>query len=595
LTTAQPPAFEIRRRSRAGQIGPRVLPFAPPLISVVVELLTVHYDNPSKVGGLGLISVTPWPVFALGAMLSISFAWLLMSPELHQAPLLAHLVALAFLLPGLPGLLEQFPRFSSAWLHAGFVQAIIIHRHPIVGLDARFSWPGFFTGIASVVGMAHLGNAIPLIRWTPLALNLAFALPVFIIARALLPSVRRAWLVTWLFILADWVGQDYFSPQGMAYFIYLGCLAVILVGFHRGGRPPFDRLLRGLLTRLGSPARSNVLVLTTAQHTGLMILAMLAVIALSMEHQLTPVALTIDVIALSVARQTWTRFFAGAVLIAVVAWIAYGATSFWEGHLYSTLFGSGGSQAVQATVTNRIAGSVAHEAVVYERLGFAFGVWLIAAAAALGAFIRRRGVPASALILAFVPFLMLGVQSYGGEAALRVFLYTLPFMLIIIVSGFGDLFRRRRRLATAAVALLSMILIPLLLIARFGNEQFEQVTAGDVAAARYAYSVATPGSAIGSVALNALVGFQGLASYTYPAGAPTTTPEKVLKAIGKNPIGTYLLITPAQVAWAVVNDGEPPDWATKLEKKLARNPHFTLLFNQDGGRVYKVNTTHEGR
>jgi hypothetical protein len=582
---------EAEAEAERGQAMRRsAIEFAAPVVAIVVELLVCHYDNPAKVGGLGLITVTPWPVYAIAFMLSASFALLLRSEDLPQMALVAHIGALGFLLPGLPGLLEALPRFTTAWLHVGFIQAIIIHKHPIVGLDARFSWPGFFTGVASLVGMAHLDSALPFLRWTPLVFNLAYALPVFIIARSLL-TLRLAWLVVWAFILTNWVGQDYFSPQGLAYFIFLSCVALLLFGFHRHAAPLPGRHLRPLLMRLGEPLRANLPSPTGAQRAGLLTVLMLAVIALSMEHQLTPVVLAVDIIALVVARQIYGRFFAAAVVVAVVVWISYGASTFWAYHL-SNLFGSGGSQAVQATVTSRLSGSHSHELVVYERLAFSFGLWLIAGIAALWGLIRRSPVSWSAMLLASVPFVVLAAQSYGGEVGLRIYFYTLPFMLIIVIGGFADLLPQRSAVTVGLITLISTALVPLLLIARFGNEQFEQVTRGDIAAAQYVYSVATPGASIGTVAPNAVVGFRGLAAYYYPsltfANDGNLTPKQVLRGIKQNPFGTYVLITPAQIENQVVNNGNPANWGTKLEARLNRNRRFKLLFHRFGGYVYEI-------
>lgn len=571
--------------------------FGAPVVAIVLELLVCHYDNPGKVGGLGLITVTPWPVYLIAFMLSASFAMLLSSRALDQRALVAHVVALGFLLPGLPGLLEQFPRFETAWLHVGFIQAIIVHKHPIPGLDARFSWPGFFTGIASVVGMAHMKSALPLLRWTPLVFNLAYSLPVFIIARATTLRGSHAWLVVWLFILTNWVGQDYFSPQGMGYFIFLSCLALLLFGFHRHATPLGGRHLRPLLMRIGEPLRADMPSLSAVQRVGVLTILMLAVIALSMEHQLTPVVLAVDIIALVVARQASARFFAAAVVVSVLVWISYGATTFWAYHL-SNLFGSGGAQAVQSAVTNRLSGSRAHELVVYERLAFAFGLWLLAALGTLIGFLRRSPVSWSALLLALVPFVVLAAQSYGGEVGLRIYFYTLPFMLIIIVGGFADFLPRRSALRASVIAVIATGIVPLLLIARFGNEQFEQVTGGDVAAAQYVYSVATPGASIGAVAPNALLAYRGLAAYYYPSltfeNDDDLTPRQVLSGIKQNPFGTYVLVTPAQIENQVVNDGDPADWGTKLEARLAKSPRFKLLFHRLGGYVYKIEPPSSG-
>ena len=562
-----------------------------PVASVGVELAVCHYDDPGKVGGLGLITVTPWPIFALAFVLSLSFATLLRMRSPPTLALLAHVAALAFLLPGLPGLLEQYPRFGTAWLHVGFIQAMIVHQHPIVGLDARFSWPGFFTAIAAVVGMAHLGNALGLIRWTPLILNLAYALPIFVIARALLGSTSRAWLAVWLFILTNWVGQDYFSPQGMGYFILLAVIAVVLVGFHRSDPPIAGKRLRAILVRVGDPARPDSLPLAPLQQFAVLVIGVLAVVALSMEHQLTPVVLGVDVVALVLVRQTSARFFAIAVVVSVIAWISYGAQAFWLGHL-SAIFGTGGAQAVQSTVTNRISGSQAHQLVVYERLGFAFAVWFVAGVATLRGYLRRSPVPAAALTLALAPAVVLAAQSYGGEAGLRVYLYTLPFMLIVAVGGLADLFRRAKLSTVLAIGVLSAAIVPLMLVARFGNEQFEQVTAGDVAAARYVYATARPGSSIVSVAPNAILGYRGLAAYQYPPVEPGdfafTRPSQLLAAINIDPRGTYVLVTPAQVAYAVVNDGMPVNWGAQLVRRLDQSSRFRLLYSRFGGFVYRV-------
>jgi hypothetical protein len=585
----------VAERRRA--IGRSAIGFAAPVVATVLELLVCHHDNPAAVGGLGLITVTPWPVYPIAFMLSTSFAMLLRSRAPNQKALAAHVAALGLLLPGLPGLLEQFPRFATAWLHVGFVQTIIAHKHPIPDLDARFSWPGFFTGVASVVGMAHLKSALPLLRWTPLVFNLAYALPVFIISRAMLRGFR-AWLVVWLFILTNWVGQDYFSPQGLGYFLFLSCLALLLFGFHRHAPPLAGRRLRPLLMRIGGPLRVDMRSPSTVQRVGLLTILMLAVIALSMEHQLTPVVLAVDIIALVVARQASGRFFAAAVVVSVLVWISYGATTFWAYHL-SNLFGSGGTQAVQSAVTNRLGGSAGHELVVYERLAFAFGLWLLAALATVVGFVRRSPVSWSALLLALVPFVVLAAQSYGGEVGLRIYFYTLPFMLIIVVEGFADFLPQRSALTALVIAVIATGLVPLLLIARFGNEQFEQVTAGDVAAAQYVYSVASPGASIGAVAPNAVLAYRGLAAYYYPSltfeDDADMTPNQVLSGIKQNPFGTYLLITPAQIENQVVNDGDPADWGTKLEARLAENPRFKLLFHRLGGYVYEIEPASVGR
>ena len=66
-----------------------------------------------------------------------------------------------------------------------------------------------------------------------------------------------------------------------------------------------------------------------------------------------------------------------------------------------------------------------HELVLYSRVAFA-GTVIILAVAGL---VRRRRLAIDdrvALVLTFVPFAGLALQGYGGEMALRVYLFALP-------------------------------------------------------------------------------------------------------------------------------------------------------------------------
>ncbi|GAA4954515.1 hypothetical protein GCM10023238_21380 [Streptomyces heliomycini] len=43
------------------------------------------------------------------------------------------------------------------------------------------------------------------------------------------------WTAVWIFQLANWVGQDYFAPQGLAYLLHLTVIAMVLRHFVRPG------------------------------------------------------------------------------------------------------------------------------------------------------------------------------------------------------------------------------------------------------------------------------------------------------------------------------------------------------------------------
>ncbi len=567
---------------------------AVPVAAVGATLLIAHHANPNDVGSWGLITVTPWPIFLIAAVLSVSFFALLRVSSRNGLALCAHIFALALLLHGLPSLLEQEPRFSTAWLHAGFVSQIIEHKHPLTALDARFSWPGFFTGVAAVLGVAGQNSAVSLLRWTPMVLNIAYVLPVFIIARTLLQSRTRAWLVIWLFLLTNWVGQDYFSPQGASYFLLMAIMAILVYAFASSGDVPGIRFLPARVSQMIKRDEAGITNLTTGQQGGLLLILLVASVALNMSHQLTPVILTLDVTVLVLARRCSLRYFPLILLVLLLGWVSYGAVGFWSGHLQA-LFGSGGTQSVSANVSQRIKGSSAHVDVVYERLLFSAVIWIFAAIGVLWAWRSRRGISLTAIILALAPFPVLLAQSYGGEAQLRLYFYTLPFMLILGVAGLpGELTSLTRRSAIA-LAIASPIIVPMLLIARFGNEQFEQVRPDEIAAIERLYQVAPKNATLVSITPNVIWRYRNFASYDYK---PDTleefafgTPQAILGVMGASPIGSYLLITRAQIAYVEITHGFSSNWGSEVESRLARQPQFHLIYQNPDARIYDVVTT----
>ena len=58
-------------------------------------------------------------------------------------------------------------------------------------------------------------------------------------------SWQARWLAAWLFCLLNWIGQDYFSPQGWTYLLYLLFVGFLVTWFRptertsgRGSEPP---------------------------------------------------------------------------------------------------------------------------------------------------------------------------------------------------------------------------------------------------------------------------------------------------------------------------------------------------------------------
>ena len=575
--------------------APDALP-AVAFVSVVVAFLMTNHVRPSSIGGLGLFAAMPLAVWLAIAAVVISFAFELSRDDYRSWLLALHVIALATLLDGLPVILEELPRFPTAWLHVGFVQAFITHHHPYTAVDARFSWPGFFTAFAAFVGMAGWQSALPALQWFPVGAELAYAVAVFGLARLVVPGERRAWLIVWAFLLLNWVGQDYFSPQAVAYFLFLTVIMALFSQFQGGpewaqGTAVWRVVRRRLRARHAfGPAflRAPVRDVSRGEVVGLTIAILAVLVAVVMSHQLTPVVLLVDIVALVSVGRCRLRYLPVILTLMVGAWLSYAAVGFWSGHL-SQIFGSGGSSAVAGNLTGRLNGSSTHLIVVYIRAAIAAALWLAVGCTVLYGLRRGSSRDLALSVCAAAPFPVIGAQAYGGEAQLRVYLFTLPFMLCMLLALPKPPIRRR--MMAFGVILGSALLIPCFLIARFGNEIFEQVRPDEKTAIEALYRIAPPGSTLLSITPNVAWRYKEAGTYRYK---PDTLGEfaygqpKSIKRLSGNARRAYLIVTTSQIQYAITSYGFPRTWGSQVLGRLSHARGFTLVYHNPDARIYRL-------
>ncbi len=164
------------------------------------------------------------------------------------------------------------------------------------------------------------------------------------------------------------------------------------------------------------------------------------------------------------------------VPLMAIGWICYGAVTFWSGHIgmliggFGNLGGNLGSAVVQ-----RVTGNPAHEHIVDIRLLTAALVWGLAL---LGALIwrSRNGDRTVVLLLFLGSFCMIAGGNYGGEGMLRIYLFSLPPAVCLIAALISKLPRFWQGQVALGCALL--VLTPLFLLARWGNELYEMAWPG---------------------------------------------------------------------------------------------------------------------
>lgn len=562
-------------------------------------LLGMGEADLEAMGGLGLVTVLPVPTLAGAALLVCVFTGALWLRGQHKALLVAVVVVTVVSLHAVPALLEGAPRFPTAWQHLGFVDYIERTGQAVPDLDARWSWPGFFAGVAFLAQAAGVDDLSGLIRWWPTLIQLAYLAPLALLLRAVRASWRAKWCAVWFFVLSGWVGQDYFSPQGFTLLFYLLFVALLLVWF-REPRPPRGKRTAGEAVTGGEAGRGERAVLF-----GVLMALFLASLA---GHQLTPFVMLGVALGLLLVRRGTLLGLPLLCGVMVAVWIGFLAEPYWSGHfdeLFGGVGGVGGN--VSSSVSGRIeGGSETHKLVLYARVALAGGTL---AMAGFGVVRRlRHGVSDRALIvLTALPFLAFGAQSYGGEIALRVFLFAAPGACVLAALA---LFPRRssrapsgtRRpswLAPVAALLAGLVLMGGFLVARWGNEPFERVRAGEVAALDHVYAHSDPtvrllwptNDTVEDVTPAMPWGAREMERVEYVPFLAPLDPEQVapvveeLREAGPN---SYLMVNEGQSTYLHLDSGYPGDWRERLTASLDARDELRPVLRNDDAVLYQL-------
>ncbi|MFD9002907.1 lipopolysaccharide biosynthesis protein [Streptomyces sp. NPDC059582] len=605
LTSEDPPV--------RGPVGPRswserLLPTRPGLVlGCLLTAALLLYWVPAlrlgeadldEMGGLGLISVLPLPTLVGAALLIGVFASLLWLGREHKGLLLVTLLATVVSLHALPAVIETEPRFATAWQHLGFLDYIHRTGSAVPDLDARWSWPGFFAAATFVLKACGVTDYTELIRWWPLAIQLLYLAPMFLLVRSLRASWRAKWTGIWIFVLSGWVGQDYFSPQGFTYLLYLAFVAILLVWF---------RAPRVLWTKR-RPGEAEVEP-TNRRQQAVLLGVLVGLFAASVPaHQLTPFVMLGVLAALVVLGRSELRGLPLLFAVIVAAWVGFMAEPYWSGHFDDLFGGVGGvGSNVSTSVSGRIqGGSSTHKLVLYTRVLLAGGVM---AFACWGWWRRRehRYREVSLLVLTFVPFLGFGMQSYGGEMALRVFMFALPGAALLAAlalfprTGITAEERDKDRVSLAPMAALlaGLILMGGFLVARWGNEPFERIRPGEVTAMDYVYAHDDPtvrllwlsNDTVDNVTPALPWGARDMEKVQY---VPTLAPSdpvlvsglvKALKDAGPQ---SYLMVNRSQVVYLELDVGYSATWEPRLLENLDRRPELTKVLVNDDVTMYAL-------
>ncbi|MDQ0405658.1 glycosyltransferase [Streptomyces sp. NPDC000349] len=382
-------------------------PAVPLLAALALWVYAVRHTDVSALDDYGLVSALH-PTFWVGlAVLTAGFWFTVRDPHRRAGWPAAYVLGLLVIERATQAVLYPTPLYAWAWKH----DAVIDHLLTSGGLQSADQlgdmavydqWPGFFAAQAALVRLLGVDNAAMYMAWWPLVSSVLLLLPLLLIYRTFTEDRRLIWTAVWLFCVGNWVGQDYFSPQSVAFALHLGVLAVVL---RRYGRPG------------GRSDRQRQAVWT--------VLLSVLVIAIVVSHQLTPGMLVVTLLALAFTRRhrDWVPLVTTVVIF--LAWCLTAALPFLSAAMPDLIRSVGDIGANVETGYGSTPTGTGAVATSWAARLLSGSVLLLALAGVLRQrTLRQRALPL--LLVAAAPLPMFVASSYGSEMIFRVLMFMLP-------------------------------------------------------------------------------------------------------------------------------------------------------------------------
>jgi hypothetical protein len=525
----------------------------------------------SRIDGYGLLAALPATYYVALALAVAGFSAAAAERRVRPALLGAYVVALVVLLHATPALLYPEPRYAWTYKHLGVIDYIARHGTVDRSVDVYQNWPGFFAlnaWFSRATGIAPIDYA----GWAQCAFELANVAVILFALRGVTSDARLRWVAAWLFVVANWIGQDYLAPQALGFL-----LGQVVLGLAIRAVPP----------RRGPPAADD---LAPGPALAAGVVCSLATV---FSHQLSPVVLILSLAAL---RLTTGRppAWAIAALAAVEAWWLFLSYDFVSAHF--RLF----DVAVQ---TSARSGGAGLPGAALSADASRAGIVLTVALAAAGVVLRRRGGhrDVTALTLVLAPALVMGVQSYGGEAPLRAYLFALPWLAFFAAAACAPArgargLRRAWRLPAATTLIGATTLA-----GYFGQELVNFISPADVAASRWYLAHAPPGASLTLIAPN----FPERLDARY--AVHLDVPPSLVEAPGFRPhrlgaadVGRlsallerdgapvrFVALSPSQQRYARYHGLAPAGSFGRLAAALRASPDYRLVYDRGGALLFR--------
>lgn len=419
----------------------------PSLILSCVAVGMLAYGGASasyEVGTYGLIHSFSFVYFVGLGLLGLAAVVALWSGKLNRKLVVFQLLAFVSALWLVPTLVGMHPGIEMAYRNLRLVDGMAEFGFSYIARDLYLSYPALHIFFGAIVKLwsVDIESIIPII---PFIMQLLYLVPLFVFLRNSFGAgkERYCWLGLWVFLLGNWIGQEYFSPQAFGFLLFLVILALVT-------QP-------SLLKKTGTDPKPYLVIVF---------------VILALTHLLASLATVCLLGAYALVRKHWhLAIITCLCLLVVIGWDAtYGANyilkmssgakailvdvslpeasepvegsdedvreSINETMRARDMVGVRGvidfdlGYLVHTNVIASLSGAESHRAVVRVRIAYAAVFAILMGCGVLFMLLRRRSrgnIAILAMALALLPLLLL--QNAGWELSQRVYMYELPFVV----------------------------------------------------------------------------------------------------------------------------------------------------------------------
>lgn len=603
ITELEPPASsqpEPDRTRGLSRAASRALLLAPAAVALSLWAFSLTRIDVRSLGEYGLPPALGAAWYAALAITVASALALLLHPRGNASLALLYVALVALILFGTVPALSAQPHYAWVYKHLGVVRYLEMTGRANPSIDIYNRWPGFFAFAAAISTLSGRANPVSYAAWADLFFMLLDVLLVTVAVRTLTRELRIAVGAALLFVLSNWVGQTYYSPQALAYTLSLALIVVMLrqLRLERGLDPPLAaRVTQRLARRPQLPALALAPTWPRAASVSV-VLGIDAVIVAT--HQLTPYVVLVSVALLLITETVRPRWLLLVMAAMTLGYLALNLR-FIE-HNYGLLSSIDPFNNVQGP---RVASSPAPGKVFNTdvELLFILLVWVCTFAALIALFRRSLGVRALPLLaLAVAPVAIVFGQNYGGEASLRIVLFSSPWCSALIAWA---ALTSRPRVSCVAFSTLAVCFAALFVVSYLGLEELNIVSPAEVQASERFYRRAPHGSVLVLAAPGFPYRYGGsYPSYRGPEGDANpnlmTEPAFVGRPLGAaqvsgvagrirvySPHG-YIAFTRDETAYAEVFRLTPPGAMDDLRAAVAASPLFRLWYANADVQIYEL-------